>query len=482
MKMNKKKPTHCFKIGYYFTFSILAILLLTGALNWGVCQAGPSSLASHQYKNNYICLSLKTLTDLVKAGHFTDEVRNMGGIGKVVGYVLDKKNRDVILVGVSSNTSPSINIDDFVVDIRNVWNGLPDPYCSLDPQPENIIMLKKFLSQQSPFASERDSGHFMDELREKCGPQRVRIGGVPRDSRFAHVMINADYHMKKVQQGIISVPPIHSQLDIMLEDMREKIRKYDRLPESKLSISRFWFHIKNGEPTFIKQDGMVMIKRCTMVVLTEKQRCDADGVLHDVAEDDDYAIAFAKEMSDYLSSGSLTVPEYSELNNLFRLHALVKAMHYENVFDTSDIDLNFWLNEYEYREMSMMPNSLSCIANVKKVRYEKRIGNQTKIFFVAQMVAGGVGMEMHLDSRSFYHETATENPLKALVISKRPGPDTLTWRVDLSSFPAKNHEDSEKGNLPTQNPSTSKAQKAHQNKKEKKGIFPNLFEKLGLTK
>ena len=466
----------------HHTFSILPFLLLAGALNCGVCHAGSSSLASHQYKNNYICLSLKTLTDLVKAGHFTDEARNMGGIGKVVGYVLDKKNRDVILIGVSSNTSPSINIDDFVVDMRNVWNGLPDPFCSLDPQPENILMLQKFLSEQSPFASERDSGQFMDELREKCGPQRVRIGGVPRDSRFAHVMINADYHMKKVQQGIISVPPVHSQLDIMLEDARDKIRKYGRLPEFKLSISRFWFHIKNGEPTFIKQDGMVMIKSCTMVVLTEKQRYDADGVLHDVAEDDDYAIAFAKEMSDYLGSGSLTVPEFLELNNLFRLHALVKAMHYENVFETSDIDLNFWLNEYEYREKSIMPNSLSCIANVKKVRYEKKMGNQTKIFFVYQMVAGGVGMEMHLDSRSFYPETSTKIPLKALVISKRPSPDTLTWNVDLSSFPAKSQEAIEKVNPSTQKTSTSKTQKVHQNKKEKKGIFPNIFEKLGLTK
>ncbi|MFM8703289.1 MAG: DUF1598 domain-containing protein, partial [Planctomycetia bacterium] len=39
-------------------------------------------------------------------------------------------------------------------------------------------------------------------MQDAMGPQRVTVGGVPGDSRFARVLVAADYRMKRVGMGL----------------------------------------------------------------------------------------------------------------------------------------------------------------------------------------------------------------------------------------------------------------------------------------
>ena len=38
----------------------------------------------------------------------------------------------------------------------------------------------------------------MREIERRLGPQRITVNGVPQSSRFAHVLVAADYQMKRL--------------------------------------------------------------------------------------------------------------------------------------------------------------------------------------------------------------------------------------------------------------------------------------------
>lgn len=112
------------------------------------------------------------------------------------------------------------------------------------------------------------------------------MGDVPNSSRHAHVIIEADYHMKQVSQGLATVPGVTSQIDRSLMEAEQALRE-KAMPAMGTSAARFWFHLAKNCPVFLADDGVVRVKNCAVVVLTEKQRCSADGTLFDSGEEDE---------------------------------------------------------------------------------------------------------------------------------------------------------------------------------------------------
>jgi tetratricopeptide (TPR) repeat protein len=100
------------------------------------------------------------------------DLQTAGGLTRIHGY-LREQNGDLLLVGRAEPGAPAISVDDLIVGLRTVWGQGRTPGCSLDPRPDNIR-----------------------------GPQFSRILGVPGDSSFAKVMLDADYRMKRIMAGV----------------------------------------------------------------------------------------------------------------------------------------------------------------------------------------------------------------------------------------------------------------------------------------
>ena len=94
-----------------------------------------------------ICLSMRILALEAQKDPGNKEVRSLAGIGWLEGFVIDPDNRDVILIGRRTPKWPTLHMDDLVVNMRNVWNRQPDPYCSLDPRPQDVRKLNQLASQ-----------------------------------------------------------------------------------------------------------------------------------------------------------------------------------------------------------------------------------------------------------------------------------------------------------------------------------------------
>lgn len=381
-----------------------------------------------------ICLSLRVLSIEAKKIPLRKEVENLAGIGWLEGFVVDPDNRDVILIGRLTPKWPALRMDDLVVNMRNIWKKEPYPYCSLDPWPKNVLELNRLASKAGNVTSVDQMHRFFKQLKEAWGPQRVVVGGVPMNSRHAHVMIDADYHMKKVSQGLVQLAGIRSGIDIVLDEAKRQIDKTGKIPPLGMSMSRFWFHVGKGEPTYQESEGIICLDRCSVVVLTEKQQSTVDGALYDSDEDDPQASVFAQELSERFQKVATVVPEYAELENLFRLSAVLRAMLFRDAVDRARLDLGFFLEDYKYMSETAMPPSLTGLANSKEVQGQVKQGGSLYQYVLFPIACGGVSMEINIDSRNFAKTKQVQlDKLMKSVISSRPGIETLSWHLPVPS-------------------------------------------------
>jgi hypothetical protein len=424
----------CRRFGGRGTLRNLVLGFLMSAASVGFLRAaaptGETETEHPSAERERVCLSMKVLTSEAGKEPIPGDAENLAGIGWLEGFVTDTDNGDVILIGRRTPRWPSLHIDDLAANIRNVWNDDVHPYCSLDPRAEDVRKLTQIGSRAGAAGSFDEMHKLFSEIKAAWGPQSVVVGGVPRNSRHAHVMIYADYHMKKVSQGLVRVGGIRSCLDIVLDEAKRQLDQTGRPPGLGMSISRFWFHVREGEPRYRESKGIVYLDRCSVVVLTEKQRSTADGVLHDSIEDDPYASAFAQEFSDRFQKAATLVPEYADLENLFRLSAVLRAMHFRGAASDAGLDLGFWLKRYAYKRETGMPPSLPGLANSREARGEFTRGDSSYGYVLFPMVCGGVSMEIDVDEHRFAATHGEQlRQLHDSVIQSRPSPAALSWTL-----------------------------------------------------
>src|SRR6266404_1688507 len=184
---------------------------------------------------------LVSLRNVVKNSGRSDEARSLAGITRIYGYLLDAEHQDIILVGGVDVGVPPIGLDALLVALRAVWQHGLAPSVSLDPDPQNI-----------------------------AGLQHPRVIGVSSDSRFAHVMLDADYAMKRVMIG-------HDALSVA--DYRTMVDLFRQQPGQHLS-SRFWLYpvrFSDGDIRWSKT-GDIALFSTRLQVLTEQMVLSNDGL------------------------------------------------------------------------------------------------------------------------------------------------------------------------------------------------------------
>lgn len=411
-----------------FQKSIKWLFLLLACLSCGLAQAEINEHPKNSMERT--CISLTTLERHLRNGDISDTAFSLAGIGWFEAAIVDKGQRDVILCGRTAQHWPHLTLDDFVVNLKNVMLDEHYPYCSLDPAPKNIKKLNTVMSQKVDISNPENLNEWLMRIKQSVGPQEVVVGGIPKDSNHAFVMIAADYHMKKLSQGHVTIDNIPSLLDISIADMMEEIQQ-GKDPAMTASMSRFWFHIKDGHPKVSMDSDAVLLEDCDVVVLTEKQRANADGVLSDSNEDDIQATRFAENLSRNFQDAATVVDSYAQLENLYRLHSLIQAIKKTKIADHF-FDFSFFLKQYRYRYGYSIKSTLPGLVNAKFKTITKKDARYIQKFKLLPIVAGGVSMEVIFhDSQMNRQSTDTTAILAKDVIRSRPAVDTLYWKVPV---------------------------------------------------
>lgn len=385
-------------------------------------------------------VSLKALQETAKAseGACPKDVLQLCGIKKVSGYVIDEKNKDIILIGEVDDTLPPLYLEDFVIALRNEWliyaplKGntyyYSPPGCSIDPDPKVLNSLQQISSQISSSSNPDEVQKYLNQWRSVCSqPQQVRVMGIPVDSRFAKVMVEADYYMKRLVDGSVTldIQGLTSLMDMTLSIARRDLQegKSNSVPLS--SLNRFWF--SPGENSFLEDEGVVYIKKSEVRLLTEEEFLTKGEGVVGTGKPNPLADEFVKNFSARYTEIAKIKPIYSELEALFRFVSLAKIMKYRNAASEAGLSLDYLLNQYPVKN-TPVNKTLPGLSNVKKFQHKEELSGGYSIAYLWLPSCGGVSIDTIIkDSNIARDSTGSLPKTKKVVIKAKPYPDSLYW-------------------------------------------------------
>ncbi len=416
------------------------------------CQSKESKITGRDLQENISveqedftkgrAISLKILQEKVKdcmeKRNCPENIFQLFGLKKVVGYVIDEKNRDLILIGKIDDSMPSLYLEDFVIALRNTWMVYAElrgntyyysnPGCSIDPDPRILTELNGISSHIFNISNPEKVQRNLNQWHSVCQqPQQVRVMGIPFDTRFGKVMVEADYYMKRLVDGSVSldINGFTSLTDMTLDITRKEIEEGKPISVPLSSLNRFWFY--PGENSYLEDKGVIYIKKSDVKLLNEEEFLTRGGELVGTGRPNPLAERFAQSFSEKYAEIAKRKPIYTELEGLFRFVALARIMKHRNAVSEAGISLDYLLNQYPVTNTSVS-RTLSGISNIKEFKYKSETHGGYSVLYLWLPSCGGVSIDINIKDKDIaLDKTKTLFEIKKSILDTRPSPDTLYW-------------------------------------------------------
>jgi hypothetical protein len=143
------------------------------------------------------------------------DVALLGGLERITHVFVDPERHDIVLAGpadaavvgpvgtivAATSRRPLLQLEDLITALRAIDGARQGGMrCSIDPTPEGIARVQRFLAERRTIGP--DPQAVFRGMEEALGPQTVTVGGVPADSRFARVLVAADFRLKRIGMGL----------------------------------------------------------------------------------------------------------------------------------------------------------------------------------------------------------------------------------------------------------------------------------------
>jgi hypothetical protein len=258
----------------------------------------------------------------------TDELQNLAGLQRVRYLFVDPAQKDIILAGPAegwkvgeqgavvgrTTGQPVLQLDDLVLALRTAEAAGDEPIsCSIDPTPAGVQRLHRL----SRSLSGRPSEESLRRMENALGPQQITVKGVPADSRFARVMVSADFLMKRLAMGFDASPVdgLPSYLEMLKANTAAAPR--DAMPR--------WWLAPKYEPLLRDAGGLAWELRGPGVqAMTEDTIFQRDGTVRS-GRSHPLAKKWADAFTERYAALSKQSPVFAELRNCMDL-AVVAAL------------------------------------------------------------------------------------------------------------------------------------------------------------
>ncbi|MBP89212.1 MAG: hypothetical protein CMJ64_21265 [Planctomycetaceae bacterium] len=228
--------------------------------------------------------------------------------GPAEGWATDVSGR---VRGVNTG-NPVVELQDLVVALRAfppAGTSTPVITCSIDPTKEGLANMQEFLRRIGATATPNQTKFIVDGLRRSLGLQNVTIGGIPADTHFAKVLVEADYRMKLIGIG--------------LERTGVKMKSYVDLA-SPATVSRNamqrWFFVPDYECVRVTEDNLAMeLVGNSVKLVGADEMVAADGTRVAAGAGSASGKRFVDGFTKMYSELAKAVPVYAQLRNLIDL-------------------------------------------------------------------------------------------------------------------------------------------------------------------
>lgn len=148
-----------------------------------------------------------------------EEVKHLAGLQRIQYVFFYPETKDIVLAGPAegwvadltstavglTNGRPTLLLEDLVVALRAfpaAKRTNPVIGCSIDPTQEGLARLQQFLTRVGRNATPAQTQFLVNGSKDALGLQTVTVMGVPASTRFARVLVEADYRMKLIGIGL----------------------------------------------------------------------------------------------------------------------------------------------------------------------------------------------------------------------------------------------------------------------------------------
>ncbi|MDI6783060.1 MAG: DUF1598 domain-containing protein [bacterium] len=351
-------------------------------------------IATNEPQSQLLAISLRVLQVQLKTGESSRDILTLGGIKRIDGFIVDDKNRDVILFG-TTGSGPAIYFDDFVTALRSVWLDNSAPGCSIDPTETTLLKIREVNKRFSQATSVAQAEQLLEEFKlVGAEPQNVRVLTIPRNTHFAQVMVEADYFTKRISNGtaVTDLEGFKSLAEIATDKLKHDVAAGKN---SQMTMyNRFWF--TPGKVKFEPGNGIVRLTACEVKLLTEQQFLSTQGKLVGSGNEQPLAQQFVREFTKRYDDIAGVAPKFAELKSLFRFVAIAKALNYADAFFTAGFEIDYFLNKYTVRP-ARVPQTLPGITEIKKIVIPQNNGE----VFLWLLSFGGVEIDIQIDQKSW---------------------------------------------------------------------------------
>ena len=259
----------------------------------------------------------------------TEAMTHLAGLFEIQYVFVYPESNDVIIAGpaaswrddengraVTATGRPVLLLDDLVCLLQNAQRHQGKFGCSIDPKRENLAATKAFLARPTGTLKPSQTRRWVNQIRKTLGLQNIHVYGIDAGSHAAHVIVEADYHMKLVGMGLEpSVDRLESYLD--------SIDRHS-IPQS-MDVLRWWFTLK-PDGLVRNQDGTAFEFAAQVVRLQcENEQLSRDGTRSRTGSSSELNQQFAHQFTQQFDQLRRRYPLYAQLDNIFRM-ALVAGL------------------------------------------------------------------------------------------------------------------------------------------------------------
>ncbi len=299
---------------------------------------------------------IKLMDEAVAAGEGPDEMmRNLAGLTRVKYVFYYPESKDIVLAGPAegwvetpdgrvvgwNSGQPILELEDLAVALRTFApsgkkNSLV--YCSIDPTQEGLMQMQQFLSQMGRQIGPGDEQFIVDGLRESLGLQVITVGGVPADTHFAQVLVEADYRMKLIGIGL-EEPPVNIASFVAMSNPASIARN---------ALQR-WYFVPDYQRIKVAEDGLAAEFVGTGVKLVgEDEVVGASGERSGTAAQSPASKKFTKSFTEKYNELAERAPVYGQLRNCVDMLVAAAFIQQQDLYGQAGIDLGALGDEAAY--------------------------------------------------------------------------------------------------------------------------------------
>lgn len=271
------------------------------------------------------------------------EIQYLAGLQRIQYIFLYPEKNDVVIAGPAegwefndqgvmvgkTSRRPVLHLSDLMTSLQTARSAGEGQgiSVSIDPTAEGRQRYSQFMRQVRGLSPQVLAG-----AREAMGPQQITLTGVPTNSRYARILVAADYQMKRLAMDLREAPVgnLPSFLDLMQK----------RRSSVAANVMPRWWLACSYEPIGKSGDGLAFeIKGQGVKAMTEDELVTAEGEVIGTGRKNPIAEQWANQMTSKYDELSVAESIFGELRNIMDMSVVGALIEREQMLRKVNLEL-----------------------------------------------------------------------------------------------------------------------------------------------